>query len=75
MGRGPRATSAGGVNFAELSWLSAQIVVGLAVTRDGLPVRSWVFFGATNDVTTIARVKEDLRGCGSAGASSSATPV
>ena len=39
-----------------------QIVVGLAVTRDGLPVRSWVFSGETNDVTTVERVKEDLRG-------------
>ena len=39
-----------------------QIVVGLAVTRDGLPVRSWVFTGETNDVTTVAKVKEDLRG-------------
>lgn len=39
-----------------------QIVVGLAVTRDGLPVRSWVFPGNTNDVTTIDRVKADLRG-------------
>ncbi len=39
-----------------------QIVVGLAVTRDGLPVRSWVFAGNTNDVTTIEKVKEDLRG-------------
>jgi hypothetical protein len=39
-----------------------QIVVGLAVTRDGLPVRSWVFSGETNDVTTVAKVKEDLRG-------------
>lgn len=39
-----------------------QIVVGLAVTRDGLPVRSWVFEGNTNDVTTIEKVKEDLRG-------------
>ncbi len=39
-----------------------QIVVGLAVTRDGLPVRSWVFPGNTSDVTTIERVKEDLRG-------------
>lgn len=39
-----------------------QIVVGLAVTRDGLPVRSWVFSGETSDVTTIAKVKEDLRG-------------
>ena len=39
-----------------------QIVIGLAVTRDGLPVRSWVFSGETNDVTTIEKVKADLRG-------------
>jgi transposase len=39
-----------------------QIVVGLAVTRDGLPVKSWVFPGSTNDVSTIARIREDLRG-------------
>jgi hypothetical protein len=39
-----------------------QIVVGLAVTRDGLPVRSWVFPGNTADVTTVERVKSDLRG-------------
>jgi transposase len=39
-----------------------QIVVGLAVTRDGLPVRSWVFSGETNDVTTVAKVKQDLHG-------------
>ena len=39
-----------------------QIVIGLAVTRDGLPVRSWVFPGNTTDVTTVERVKQDLRG-------------
>jgi hypothetical protein len=39
-----------------------QIVVGLAVTRDGLPVRHWVFPGNTVDVTTVKKVKEDLRG-------------
>jgi transposase len=39
-----------------------QIIVGLAVTRDGLPVRSWVFPGNTTDVTTIEKVKADLRG-------------
>ncbi len=39
-----------------------QIVVGLAVTRDGFPVRSWVFPGNTGDTTTIEKVKEDLRG-------------
>jgi hypothetical protein len=39
-----------------------QIVVGLAVTREGFPVRHWVFAGNTVDVTTVARVKQDLRG-------------
>ena len=39
-----------------------QVVVGLALTRDGLPVRSWVFPGNTADVTTITHLKDDLRG-------------
>jgi hypothetical protein len=39
-----------------------QVVIGLAVTRDGLPVRSWIFPGNTADVTTIKKVKDDLRG-------------
>jgi hypothetical protein len=39
-----------------------QIVIGLAVTRDGLPVRHWVFPGNTVDVSTVAQVKDDLRG-------------
>lgn len=39
-----------------------QIVIGLAVTRDGLPVRSWIFPGNTADVATVEKVKEDLRG-------------
>jgi Transposase DDE domain len=39
-----------------------QVVVGLALTRDGLPVRSWVFPGTTVDATTGAQVKEGLRG-------------
>lgn len=39
-----------------------QIVVGLAVTRDGLPVRHWIFPGNTVDVTTVEKVKSDLRG-------------
>src|SRR5208337_4679513 len=39
-----------------------QIVVGLAVTRDGFPVRHWIFPGNTVDVTTVERVKQDLRG-------------
>jgi transposase len=39
-----------------------QVVVGLALTRDGLPVRSWVFPGNTADVSTITHLKDDLRG-------------
>jgi len=38
-----------------------QIVVGLAVTRDGFPVRHWVFPGNTVDVSTVAQVRADLR--------------
>ncbi len=39
-----------------------QIVIGLAVTRDDFPVRHWIFPGNTVEVTTAARVKEDLNG-------------
>ena len=39
-----------------------QIVVGLAVTRDGIPVKHWVFPGNTVDVSTVAQVKKDLQG-------------
>jgi len=38
-----------------------QVIVALAVTRDGMPVRSWVLPGDTADVTTVARIKDDLR--------------
>jgi hypothetical protein len=38
-----------------------QVIVALAVTRDGMPVRSWVLPGDTADVATVARIKEDLR--------------
>ena len=39
-----------------------QIVIGLAVTREGFPVRHWVFPGNTVDVATVAKVKEELKG-------------
>lgn len=39
-----------------------QVVVALAVTREGVPVRSWIFPGNTPDVTTVTRIKDDLRG-------------
>jgi transposase len=39
-----------------------QIVIGLAVTREGIPVRVWCWPGNTNDMTVITQVKDDLRG-------------
>jgi hypothetical protein len=39
-----------------------QVVVALAVTRDGIPVRSWVLPGNTADVSTVEMVRADLRG-------------
>src|SRR3954447_12693252 len=38
-----------------------QVVIALAVTRDGVPVRSWVLPGNTPDVTTVQTIKDDLR--------------
>ena len=45
----------------EGTW-APQIVVALAVTPEGLPVKSWVFPGNTADATTVERVRTDLRG-------------
>ena len=39
-----------------------QVVIGLAVTREGIPVRVWVWPGNTNDMSVISEVKDDLRG-------------
>jgi len=39
-----------------------QVVVALAVTREGIPVRSWVFPGNTADVSTVEQIRTDLRG-------------
>jgi hypothetical protein len=39
-----------------------QVVVALAVTRQGIPVRSWVLPGNTADVSTVEMVRADLRG-------------
>jgi hypothetical protein len=38
-----------------------QIVIGLAVTRTGIPVRCWCWPGNTQDQTLLAEVKDDLR--------------
>lgn len=38
-----------------------QVVVGMAVTRDGIPVRVWSWPGSTSDSPLIRQVKDDLR--------------
>src|SRR3954447_4683323 len=37
-----------------------QVIIALAVTRDGMPGRSSVLPGNTADVATVARIKQDL---------------
>jgi len=39
-----------------------QVVIGLAVTREGIPVRVWVWPGNANDQTLVEQVKRDLAG-------------
>src|SRR5436305_998706 len=38
-----------------------QVVIGMAVTRTGIPVRIWCWPGATNDSALIRQVKDDMR--------------
>lgn len=37
-----------------------QVVIGMAVTREGIPVRVWTFPGDTSDQVLIRTVKDDL---------------
>ena len=39
-----------------------QVVIAMAVTRDGIPVRCWTFPGDTGDQKIIRKVKDDLGG-------------
>ncbi|MFF5234512.1 transposase [Dactylosporangium sp. NPDC000521] len=38
-----------------------QVIVGMAVTRDGIPVRCWCWPGSTADSALIRQVKTDMR--------------
>jgi transposase len=38
-----------------------QVVIGLAVTREGIPVRVWCWPGNTSDQEVLAEVKDDMR--------------
>jgi hypothetical protein len=38
-----------------------QVVIGMAVTRDGIPVRVWCWPGNTADSALIRQVKDDMR--------------
>jgi transposase len=39
-----------------------QVVIGMAVTREGIPIRCWVWPGNTADVNVVEEVKKDLVG-------------
>jgi hypothetical protein len=39
-----------------------QIIIGLAVTKEGIPVRVWCWPGSTSDQTILPQVKDDIRG-------------
>ena len=41
-----------------------QVVIAMAVTRDGIPVRCWSFPGNTADTAIIRTIKDDLGGWG-----------
>jgi hypothetical protein len=41
-----------------------QVVIAMAVTRDGIPVRCWTFPGDTADTAIIRAIKDDLGGWG-----------
>jgi hypothetical protein len=61
----PKAVAAGGFR----SWGKSkdgrddlpQVVVGMAVTRDGIPVRVWSWPGGTGDSKLIRQVRDDMR--------------
>jgi transposase len=38
-----------------------KVIIGMAVTRDGIPVRVWCWPGNTNDSALIRQVKDDMR--------------
>jgi transposase len=47
---------------AKEGFWAPQVVIALAVTREGIPVRSWVFPGNTSDANTIEKIRADLKG-------------
>lgn len=38
-----------------------QVVIGMAVTREGIPIRVWSFPGNSSDQVLVRKVKDDLR--------------
>ena len=39
-----------------------QVVLGMAVTSEGIPIRCWTFPGTTSDQVIIKKIKDDLAG-------------
>ena len=59
--RHPNATLRKFGHSKEGFW-APQVLIALAVTREGVPVRSWVLPGNIADVSTVEMVRSDLRG-------------
>lgn len=65
----PDEDAAGAVEAAVRTWGHSkdsrpdlpQVVIGMAVTREGIPVRLWTFPGNTSDQVLLRTVKDDLR--------------
>ncbi|QDI90161.1 IS1634 family transposase [Salicibibacter halophilus] len=57
-----------GENFRQLGYSKdhrpdlLQTVIGLAVTREGIPIRCWAWPGNTSDMSVVEEVKNDLVG-------------
>src|SRR5674476_407860 len=39
-----------------------QVVIGMAVTREGIPVRCWTFPGSASDQLIMRTIRDDLAG-------------
>jgi hypothetical protein len=59
-GRGAPSVSAPTHSKDEREGLLPQVVIGMAVTRSGIPIRVWCWLGNTTDVTVMAQVRAEL---------------
>jgi transposase len=61
-GRGPRSEADPPASDDDADLDLPQVVIGMAVTAGGVPVRCWTFPGNTSDQVIIRTIKDDLAG-------------